>query len=215
MQVDVEEGAAKLSKRQRKRRARRARRAAAADLDDSFADALPVRYKFLAGAGKSADPAAVQAAACSLAAQDSAMLDVQRAFAKADRKVLQGGSLAAGRGPDALASSGPPIAACHTASGSVDPRVCSPVSTTKTSRPSQRPVQPLRVGDTVIVMNLLARPDLNGQEHNLVEFDATAGRWKVALPDGSYARIKPENLQICGPPAKRLHVAGGDAGCDL
>ena len=68
-------------------------------------------------------------------------------------------------------------------------------------------MQAFKVGDTVIVTDLIARPDLNDQEYKLVEFDAQAGRWRIVLPDGSNIRIKPENLLLGGPPAKKLHVS--------
>ena len=73
-------------------------------------------------------------------------------------------------------------------------------------------MQTFQAGETVIVKDLLALPQLNDQEYELVEFDASAGRWRVVLPDGSNIRIKPENLQRCGPPAKKLHVSEDELG---
>jgi len=50
----------------------------------------------------------------------------------------------------------------------------------------------------VKVRGLRARPELNGKEGSLLDFDAQEGRWRVVMDDGTGLRLQPQNLE-CGP----------------
>ena len=66
----------------------------------------------------------------------------------------------------------------------------------------QRPVQSFRAGQRVVVKNLTKRPEVNGTEFELLEFDTGTQRWKVATDDGGFMRIREDNLLPSGPPTK-------------
>jgi len=53
-------------------------------------------------------------------------------------------------------------------------------------------------GARVRLRSLTSRPDLNGQQGSLVEFEAEHGRWKVILDDGSGLALRPHNLEPMG-----------------
>jgi hypothetical protein len=74
--------------------------------------------------------------------------------------------------------------------------------------PSQQPLQPqqhpqqqplLAPGQRVVIEGLRTRPELNGRHGILGAFDATAGRWAVAVAGaskvGAPLAVKAENLQ--------------------
>ena len=187
------EEASGLSKRQRKRRARRQRKAATAAFDDTFADALPVRRS---GAAEGAAPAAALEISSFMAEQDAVLRDVQRAFAKADREKV-GGSAAK------PAPAVPPSAKGASASASVDSEMGAGPSA------SPHPVRALRAGDVVTILDLRSRPELNGEEHQLKEFDVRAGRWCITLPDLTIIRVLEKNLLLSSPPAKKQQVFKG------
>jgi hypothetical protein len=57
------------------------------------------------------------------------------------------------------------------------------------------PARPeLSIGQTVRIMGIKARPELNGKEGTLVEWDASEERWKVRLEDGTGKMLKSSNL---------------------
>jgi len=56
---------------------------------------------------------------------------------------------------------------------------------------------PLVPGQRVRVAGLQARPELNGREGTVVEWDEDEARWKVIMDDGSGKKCKPSNLEIC------------------
>jgi ankyrin repeat protein len=70
-----------------------------------------------------------------------------------------------------------------------------------------RPPSPaLAAGASVSVEGLSARPELNGAEAIVLDFDPTNGRYSVALFSGQYLSLKPANLR------SRAAEAGAAAG---
>jgi hypothetical protein len=56
------------------------------------------------------------------------------------------------------------------------------------------------VGARVKLHSLQQKPEHNGVEGEVLEFDASAGRWKVQLhPDGLVLALKASNLEVLGP----------------
>lgn len=51
--------------------------------------------------------------------------------------------------------------------------------------------------------NLVTRADLNGSTGRIVEFDASEGRWRVLMDDGSGLLLRPSNIRqpACAKPA--------------
>merc|ERR1719428_1976655 len=56
----------------------------------------------------------------------------------------------------------------------------------------------LKSGMRVRVAGLQAKPELNGQEGSLLEFNEQEGRWQVWMHDGSGKLLRPTNLVPCG-----------------
>ena len=66
-------------------------------------------------------------------------------------------------------------------------------------RMSMEPTVP-SVGARVKLHSLQQKPEHNGVEGEVLEFDASAGRWKVQLhPDGLVLALKASNLEVLGP----------------
>ena len=189
------EEATRPSRRQRKRHASRLRKAAAGAFDDTFADALPVR---LSGAAEGAAPAVALDVSSFMAEQDAVMRDVQRAFAKADRKTAGSTARPASAVSPGATGTLTHIASVSTASDMVSMPLAVP-----------RPVRALRAGDMVTIQDLRSRPELNGEVHELKEFDAQTGRWLVTLPDLTTVRVLEKNLRSCSPIAKKHQVLKG------
>jgi hypothetical protein len=56
------------------------------------------------------------------------------------------------------------------------------------------------VGARVELHSLQQKPEHNGVEGEVLEFDASAGRWKVQLhPDGLLLALKASNLAVLAP----------------
>ena len=56
------------------------------------------------------------------------------------------------------------------------------------------------VGARVKLHSLQRKPEHNGVEGEVLEFDASAGRWKVQLhPDGPVLALKASNLAVLAP----------------
>jgi len=73
------------------------------------------------------------------------------------------------------------------------------VTTTHSHAPAPASSQKIEEGQVVRVCGLQARPELNGQEGTVVEFDDGEGRWKVWMNDGSGKMFKPSTLEIVQP----------------
>ena len=62
-------------------------------------------------------------------------------------------------------------------------------------------------GKKAIIDGLVSRPDLNGKEGALVQFDSDEGRWVVLLEDDLLINVNPANLKLVQeckrPKAKR------------
>ena len=66
-------------------------------------------------------------------------------------------------------------------------------------RMSMEPKAP-SVGARVKLHSLQQKPEHNGVEGEVLEFDASAGRWKVQLhPDGIVLALKASNLEVLAP----------------
>jgi len=59
---------------------------------------------------------------------------------------------------------------------------------------AESPLVDLQAGICVRIIGLSARPDLNGRQGRLIEFDVHQGRWNVMLDDGSGVSLRPTNL---------------------
>ena len=58
----------------------------------------------------------------------------------------------------------------------------------------------LSCGADVEIHSLQQKPEHNGVEGEVLEFDASAGRWKVQLhPDGLVMALKASNLAVLAP----------------
>ena len=56
------------------------------------------------------------------------------------------------------------------------------------------------VGARVKLHSLQQKPEHNGDEGEVLEFDASAGRWKIQLhPDGLVLALKASNLAVLAP----------------
>ena len=65
------------------------------------------------------------------------------------------------------------------------------------------------VGARVKLHSLQQKPEHNGVEGEVLEFDASAGRWKVQLhPDGLVLALKASNLKVLGPACAAEEVRG-------
>ena len=61
-------------------------------------------------------------------------------------------------------------------------------------------------GDTVILQNLQARPELNGTKHYIRKYDAAAGRYAVHSVDGKGEQIRVKPLNLLGIKTREVHV---------
>merc|ERR1719482_268387 len=59
----------------------------------------------------------------------------------------------------------------------------------------------LTIGQSVRVTGLQARPELNGLEGTLVDWDASEMRWKIRMTDGTGKMLRPVNLQLIPSPS--------------
>jgi len=68
-------------------------------------------------------------------------------------------------------------------------------------------------GAIVEVHNLVSRADLNGCTGRVVHFDASEGRWRVLMDDGSGLLLRPSNIKqaACAEPA----VAGSSTALEV
>ena len=66
-------------------------------------------------------------------------------------------------------------------------------------------------GQSVTLVGLQARPDLNGEVGIALWFTEDTGRWLVRLKDGEGKQIKPANLKAFGPEHGVVHCVWGDA----
>merc|ERR1719217_1932533 len=88
---------------------------------------------------------------------------------------------------EALAEGNPDVRAAPTALGSAA------LSSTATVYGAS---SSFRSGQRVRVVGLKARPELNGLEGTVNEWDETQGRWKVRMDDGAGKMYKPENMEV-------------------
>merc|ERR1719491_1056792 len=56
-------------------------------------------------------------------------------------------------------------------------------------------------GLRVKLKGLMAKPELNGKEGQLGNFNAETGRWACVLLDGEKVNVKPANFEPLPPPA--------------
>ena len=66
-------------------------------------------------------------------------------------------------------------------------------------------------GQSVKLVGLQARPDLNGELGIALKFAEASGRWLVRLKGGEGKQLKPDNLEPIGPPGGVVHCVWGDA----
>ena len=59
--------------------------------------------------------------------------------------------------------------------------------------------QALFIGNTVEIVGLQGRPELNGRLGTPISFDAAKGRYKVRLHDDEMLAVKPANLRRLDP----------------
>ena len=64
------------------------------------------------------------------------------------------------------------------------------------------------VGARVQLHSLLRTPEHNGAEGEVVEFDASTGRWRVLLADGRELALRASNLAVLMPASQTLLALG-------
>ena len=76
--------------------------------------------------------------------------------------------------------------------------------------PSRRDDGAPSVGARVQLHSLLRTPEHNGAEGEVVEFDASTGRWRVRLagPDGRELALRASNLAVLMPASQTLLALG-------
>ena len=75
----------------------------------------------------------------------------------------------------------------------------------------------LSVGARVRLHSLLRTPKHNGAEGEVVEFDASTGRWRVRLagPDGRELALKASNFAVLAPAPQVPAPVGQMSGADV
>lgn len=75
-------------------------------------------------------------------------------------------------------------------------KVAAPTPTVAAKMPSTAFAKVAKQGKRVRIRGLQSKPELNGKEASLIEYDAGEGRWKIQMKDGSEFFLKEANLDF-------------------